>query len=57
MRYLICILGVIVAYECTAQIVGYFQRHPLLDNLEAESQRNRLRLLNQQGQMPGEIHY
>ena len=54
MKYLLFIFGAVVAYEVVARITEHYTRHA---DLHEEARQNRVRVLNQTGQLPGEISY
>jgi hypothetical protein len=53
MKYLLIAIGAAIAYKCFAEIVRRNDR----DDLYEDARRNRQRVLNQQGELPGTIYW
>jgi hypothetical protein len=52
--YTLVALTTLAAYEL---FVAFLQRHARYADSHVEAKAMRVRVLNQQGQLPGEIHY
>lgn len=57
MKYLLLLLGAVLAYECAAKLAEYNRQQPLWDDRHAEARRDRVRRFHQQGQEPGSFEY
>lgn len=51
---LVGVVGLLVAYEAVVKLVNHSKRYTASED---EARLNRIRILNQRGQCPTEVHY